>query len=216
MTSKVYPMGRNRCEYEISGKRTLPLRKRRPRNVNLEICFPQFHKRRTMEHQPINGEPEEPLLPPTSIWQPDDYDHWGLGNAKQQNKRHQLHPHRNNRPQTGNGHRNETTITTPSNNSSSKLCRIGCSQTAGCPFDQPGERRRSKPLDPRKQLRTRTALLANGLQNEILNDEWHSAVDTLKIFLDLDPVNRHPPLYEWSTSSWEIPNYRSRQGGNYQ
>ncbi|KAK4003722.1 hypothetical protein OUZ56_005477 [Daphnia magna] len=39
MTSKVYPMGRVRYEYGISAKRTLPIRKRRPRNVNLEICY---------------------------------------------------------------------------------------------------------------------------------------------------------------------------------
>ncbi|KZR96273.1 Uncharacterized protein APZ42_009483 [Daphnia magna] len=39
MTSKVYPMGRDRYEYGISAKRTLPIRKRPPRNVNLEIWY---------------------------------------------------------------------------------------------------------------------------------------------------------------------------------
>ncbi|KAK4015085.1 hypothetical protein OUZ56_030075 [Daphnia magna] len=39
MTSKVYPMGRDRYEYRISAKRTLPIRKRRPRHVNLEIWY---------------------------------------------------------------------------------------------------------------------------------------------------------------------------------
>jgi hypothetical protein len=37
--SKVHLMGRERCEYGISAKRTLPIRKRRPRNVNLGICY---------------------------------------------------------------------------------------------------------------------------------------------------------------------------------
>ena len=37
--SKVHLMGRKRCEYEISAKRTLPIRKRRPRVVNLGICY---------------------------------------------------------------------------------------------------------------------------------------------------------------------------------
>ncbi|KZR96003.1 Uncharacterized protein APZ42_009904 [Daphnia magna] len=32
-------MGRDRYEYGISAKRTLPMRKRRPRNVNLEIWY---------------------------------------------------------------------------------------------------------------------------------------------------------------------------------
>ena len=40
--SKVHLMGRERCEYGISAKRTLPIRKRRLRNVNLGIwsCLP--------------------------------------------------------------------------------------------------------------------------------------------------------------------------------
>jgi hypothetical protein len=38
-TSKVHPMGRDRDRYEISAKRTLAIRKRRPRNVNLGICY---------------------------------------------------------------------------------------------------------------------------------------------------------------------------------
>ena len=37
--SKVHLMGRERCEYGISAKRTLPIRKRRPRNVNLGIYY---------------------------------------------------------------------------------------------------------------------------------------------------------------------------------
>ncbi len=37
-TSKVHPMGRDRDCYRISAKRTLPIRKRRTRNVNLRIC----------------------------------------------------------------------------------------------------------------------------------------------------------------------------------
>ncbi|KZS03165.1 Uncharacterized protein APZ42_034181 [Daphnia magna] len=39
MTSKVYPMGQDSYEYGISAKRTLPIRKRRPGNVNLEIWY---------------------------------------------------------------------------------------------------------------------------------------------------------------------------------
>jgi hypothetical protein len=38
-TSKVHPMGRDKDRYEISAKRTLVIRKRRPRNVNLGICY---------------------------------------------------------------------------------------------------------------------------------------------------------------------------------
>jgi hypothetical protein len=38
-TSKVHPMGRDKNRYEISAKRTLAIRKRRPRNVNLGICY---------------------------------------------------------------------------------------------------------------------------------------------------------------------------------
>jgi hypothetical protein len=38
-TSKVHPMGRDKDRYEISAKRTLAIRKRRPRNVNLGICY---------------------------------------------------------------------------------------------------------------------------------------------------------------------------------
>ncbi len=37
--SKVHLMGRERCEYGISAKRTLPIRKKSPRNVNLGICY---------------------------------------------------------------------------------------------------------------------------------------------------------------------------------
>ncbi len=37
--SKVHLMGRDRCGHWISAKRTLPIRKRRPRNVNLGICY---------------------------------------------------------------------------------------------------------------------------------------------------------------------------------
>jgi hypothetical protein len=32
-------MGRDKDRYEISAKRTLVIRKRRPRNVNLGICY---------------------------------------------------------------------------------------------------------------------------------------------------------------------------------
>jgi hypothetical protein len=38
-TSKVHPMGRDKDRYEISAKRTLAIRKRRPWNVNLGICY---------------------------------------------------------------------------------------------------------------------------------------------------------------------------------
>jgi hypothetical protein len=38
-TSKVHPMGRDRDRHRISAKRTLARRKRRPRNVNLGICY---------------------------------------------------------------------------------------------------------------------------------------------------------------------------------
>jgi hypothetical protein len=38
-TSKVHPMRRDKDRYEISTKRTLAIRKRRPRNVNLGICY---------------------------------------------------------------------------------------------------------------------------------------------------------------------------------
>jgi hypothetical protein len=38
-TSKVHPMGRDRDRYRILAKRTLARRKRRPRNVNLGICY---------------------------------------------------------------------------------------------------------------------------------------------------------------------------------
>jgi hypothetical protein len=38
-TSKVHLMRRDKDRYEISAKRTLAIRKRRPRNVNLGICY---------------------------------------------------------------------------------------------------------------------------------------------------------------------------------
>ncbi len=38
-TSKVHPMGRDKDRYEILAKRTLAIRKRRPWNVNLGICY---------------------------------------------------------------------------------------------------------------------------------------------------------------------------------
>ncbi|KAK4021369.1 hypothetical protein OUZ56_003286 [Daphnia magna] len=52
-------------------------------------------------------------------------------------------------------------------------------------------------------LRARTARLANRLHAEILAGRWRAAVDTLKNILDLDPDNRHPPLYGWSASAWD-------------
>ncbi|KZS20890.1 Uncharacterized protein APZ42_012334 [Daphnia magna] len=60
-------------------------------------------------------------------------------------------------------------------------------------------------------LRARTARLANRLHAEILAGRWRATVDTLKNILDLDPDNRHPPLYGWSASAWDDVYHRARR-----
>ncbi|KAK4030849.1 hypothetical protein OUZ56_024236 [Daphnia magna] len=128
-------------------------------------------------------------------------------------QRHQLHPHFNQRPQQQNDHsyaQQQPAVQDWVQQQQQVLHSTNQVNVEGvnswiqewCHYEE--------------KLRARTALLANRLQNGILNDDWRAAVDTLKSIIDFDSVNRHPPLYEWATSSWEIPYYRSCQGGHHQ
>lgn len=67
------------------------------------------------------------------------------------------------------------------------------------------------------KLSVKTNSLATKLHEYIVDSKWKQAVDTLKFILDLDPRQRHPPLYGWSNGYWNVntncPHCRTHNTG---